>query len=394
MNIFTKAVHAGDRNKRLVSQTPITTPIYTATSYLCDDGGQLDRILGREEEGYCYARHENPTNAALEALVTELERGHGALACSSGMAGMHLGLMTALLDRRKSVLCANAIYGATQNLLSKVLDPLGIETAYVDICNMEAVRAAMERVKPGCVVMESISNPLLRVGPIDQIAELCRAAGAALMVDSTFATPLLMRPIELGANLVVHSATKFLSGHGDALGGLLVSDEAHHEAMRTLSRSYGPILGPFESYLTMRGIKTFALRMERQCQNACRLATWLASHPRVAKVHYPADPHHPDKATAQRLLPKGLYGAVLSFEVKDAQKEDVLALMDRLQLIVRGTSLGDVHTMVLYPMIASHRDVAPRQRQRLGIGDNLLRISVGIEAVDDVIADLDQALGS
>ncbi len=246
--------------------------------------------------------------------------------------------------------------------------------------------------KPGCIVMETISNPLLRVGDLDRIAEMARTAGAALLVDNTFATPLLIRPIEHGASFSVHSLTKFLAGHGDVLGGAVVTDAAHADVVRTLSRTMGPVLGPFESFLTMRGIKTFALRMERQCANACRIASWLQSHPRVVRIHYLADPGHPDAAVIRRLLPEGLYGALVPFEIKDATKEDVFRFMDKLKLVVRGTSLGDVHSLLLYPAIASHREIAPKQRQRMGISDGLVRLCAGIESVDDIIADLDQAL--
>ena len=242
------------------------------------------------------------------------------------------------------------------------------------------------------MILETISNPLLRVGAIDRIAGMARAAGAALVVDSTFATPLLVRPLELGANLVVHSLTKFLAGHGDVLGGAVIADSAHADTLRSVSRISGPVLGPFESYLTMRGVKTFVLRMERQCANACRVAQWLSSHPAVSRVHFPADPAHPDAAIIARLLPKGLYGAIVTFELKGAGREEVFRFMDSLRLVVCGTSLGDVHSLLLYPAIASHRDLAPKQRQKLGITDGLVRLCCGIEAVDDIIADLDQAL--
>ena len=348
--------------------------------------------MGREEEGFSYARYDNPTNAALEELVAELEGGAGALACSSGMAAVHVALLAGLTDRHKSVLAANALYGATLSLLSKVLEPLGVEVNFVDICDFDAVESRIREYEPGCVILETISNPLLRVSEIDRIAQLTRQANAALVVDNTFATPLMVRPLELGANLVVHSATKFLAGHGDVLGGVIVSDRDHLDIVRTLSRTIGPVLGPFESYLTMRGIKTLALRMERQCANACRVASWLSTHPRVSRVHYLADPEHPDAATIRRLLPPGQYGAIVTFEIKDATREDVFRFMDRLRIVVRGTSLGDVHSLLLYPVIASHRDVAPRQRERLGIHDGLVRLCAGIEAVEDIIADLDQAL--
>ena len=395
MKLETKVVHSGDRKRDQEAPgafIPATTPIYTASSYIYESTAKLDRVLGLEEDGFCYSRYDNPTNAALEELMVALEGGRGALACSSGMAAMHVAVLAALMDRRKSVLAATALYGANTSLLTKVLEPLGVEINFVDICNLDEVREKVAATKPGCVLMETISNPLLRVGAIDRIAELTRAAGAALLVDNTFASPLLVRPLELGAHLSVHSATKFLSGHGDVLGGIIISDQEHAQRVRSLSRTVGPVLGPFEAYLTMRGIKTFALRMERQCSNACRIATWLSSHPKVSRVHYLADPKHPDAAVIRRLLPEGLYGAVVSFELKDATKDDVMAFMDRLKLVVRGTTLGDVHSLILYPVIASHRDVAPKQRERMGIHDGLVRLCAGIEAVDDIIADLDQAL--
>ncbi|HXN49996.1 MAG TPA: PLP-dependent aspartate aminotransferase family protein, partial [Bryobacteraceae bacterium] len=302
MNLHTKAVHAGDR-KKPGPAVPVTTPIYTASTYLYDEMEQLDRVFGREVAGYSYSRYDNPTNSALEELVTALENGHGSLACASGMAAIQIGLLTALVDRPKSIVAANALYGATISVLGKVFEPLNVDVAYVDVCDLAAVEKIVGERKPGCLLMETMSNPLLRVGAIDRLAGIARAAGAALVVDNTFATPLLVRPLELGANLVVHSLTKFLAGHGDVLGGTVTSDGEHFDNLRTLSRAYGPVLGPFESYLAMRGIKTFPLRMERQCSNACRIASALAGHPAVERVHFPGDPAHPDAATIARLLP-------------------------------------------------------------------------------------------
>jgi cystathionine beta-lyase/cystathionine gamma-synthase len=392
MKLESKAVHSGDRRKP-AGPTPVTTPIHTATTYFYDTTEQLDRVFGREEAGFSYSRYDNPTNSALEELVASLENGAGALACSSGMAALHIGLTAALMDRRKSVVSASAMYGATISLLQQVLEPFGVEVTFVDICDLERVERAISDARPGAVVMETVSNPLLRVGAIDRIAEMARAAGAAVIVDNTFATPMMARPLELGANMVVHSVTKYLAGHGDVLGGAVVCDAEHLDSVRTLARIYGPLLGPFEAYLTMRGIKSFPVRFERQCRNACRLASWLAAHPGVEKTYYLADPNHPDAATIKRLFPPDLNGAMVSFELKGVtRREDVFAFMDRLKMIVRATSLGDVHTMVLYPAMASHREIAPKQRDRMGIRDNLLRLSVGIEAVDDIIADLEQAL--
>lgn len=391
MDIHSKAVHGGDR-KKPGAHIPVTTPIHTATSYFYESTAQLDRIFGQEEQGYCYSRYDNPSTAALEELVNSLENGAGALACASGMAAIHASLVTALADRRKSIVAANAVYGASVSLLMNVLQPSGVEIRFADVCNLDAFRAAITEAKPGCVFMETISNPLLRVAELDRIAEITRAAGAALVVDNTFASPLLCRPLELGAHFSVHSVTKYLAGHGDVLGGIAVTDREHIDALRAFSRTTGPVLGPFESYLTMRGIKTFPLRMERQCANAARVAAWLAAHPRVERVYFTGDPAHPDAAAISRLFPPGLTGAMVSFEIHEAGRDEIFRIMDALQFIVRATSLGDVHTMVLYPTMSSHREVSPKHRERMGIRDNLLRLSAGIEAAADIIADLDRAL--
>ena len=392
MKIHTKAVHTGDR-KRTGRHVPVTTPIHTASSFFYDDMEQLDRIFSQEETGFCYARYDNPTNAALEELVASLESGHGALACASGMAAIQMALTAALADRRKSVVAANALYGATVGMLMNVFAPMGVDVAFVDICDAEAVRAAVAEHKPGCILIETISNPLLRVGDIEKIAAMAREANAALVVDNTFATPMLVRPLELGAHFSVHSLTKYLAGHGDVLGGIVVSDEQHYGTLRSLSRTIGPVLGPFESYLTMRGIKTFPLRMERQSANACRVASWLAGHRQVERVYFTGDPAHPDAATIQRLFPQGMYGAIVSFELRQAGREEVFRFMNALRMVVRATSLGDVHSMMLYPVMSSHREISPKHRERMGIRDSLVRLSVGIEAVEDIIADLEQALG-
>ncbi|MBV8732889.1 MAG: aminotransferase class I/II-fold pyridoxal phosphate-dependent enzyme [Acidobacteriia bacterium] len=391
MKLHTKVVHSGDR-KRPGPHVPVTTPIHTATSYFYESMDQLDRVFGQEEKGFSYSRYENPTATALEELMASLEGGHGALACASGMAAIHMAVETALVDRRRSIVAANALYGATVSLLMQVLQPAGVEVRFVDVCDLNALRSAVVEARPGCILVESISNPLLRVGQMDRIAEIAREAGAVLVVDSTFATPLILRPLELGASLVAHSATKYLSGHGDVLGGIVVSDEEHFAALRSLSRTIGPVLGPFECYLTMRGIKTFVLRMERQCANACRVASWLATHPRIERVHFPGSPAHPDAATIRRLFPSNLYGGMVSFELKDAGKEEIFRFMDALRLIVRATSLGDVHTMMLYPVMSSHREISPKHRERMGISEGLVRLSVGIEAAEDIIDDLEQAL--
>jgi len=391
MKLATQAVHVGDRRKPSAA-IPVATPIVSAASFIYDDIETVDKVFGDEIHGYAYARYGSPTTDALQELMTALESGAGSVATASGMMALQVAIQTALTDRRKSVVAASALYGATLKLLLSVFEPMGVEVRLVDICDLDAVAKAIDEAKPGCVVMETVSNPLLRVADPEAIAKLTRAAGAALVVDNSFATPMLVRPLELGAHFSVHSLTKYLSGHGDMMGGVITCDADHLPTLRALSSTCGPMLGAFESYLAMRGIKTFPLRMERQCKNAAEVADWLAAHPQVAKVNYPGDPAHPDAATIAKLFPSGLRGAMVSFDLKDAGRDQVFAFINRLKLVVRATSLGDVHTMILYPAISSHRDLAPKQRLRAGIGDGLVRLSVGIEAMEDVIADLDQAL--
>jgi len=394
MKIESKTVHGGDRRKLTGDFVPVTTPIYTAASYAYDSMEQLDRVFGLEEKGPSYGRYDNPTRSALESLVQDLESGAGAIACASGMIAIHTAMLAALMDRPKRVLAANMMYGATTSMLMNIFGPMGVETDQIDACDLAAFEAALAETKPGAVILETIANPLLRVAALDHIGQACKRAHVPLIVDNTFATPLLVRPLELGANIVCHSATKYLAGHGDVLGGVIIADAEHFDTIRTLSRTLGPVMGPFESYLTMRGIKTLALRVERQCANACKVATWLAAYPRVERTFFPGDPKHPDAANIARLFPPNRFGGLVSFELKGANRAEIFRFMEKLQMVVRATSLGDVHSMILYPAMASHRDLSPKHRERLGIRNNLVRLSIGIEAHEDIVADLEQALSA
>ena len=288
MKIETKAVHAGDRKKTGAHVAGHHAHLHRLQLLLRDHGAAGPRVRPGGP-GYCYARYDNPTNAALEELVAALESGHGALACASGMAAVHMALLAALTDRRKSVLAANALYGATISLLMNVLEPPAWPCGFADVCDLDAFRSAVAESKPGCVLMETISNPLLRVARSIGSPKWRAPPAPPLMVDNTFATPLLVRPLELGAHFAVHSVDQ-VSGRPRRRAGRHRGHRCSSitTALRTLSRTIGPVLGPFESYLTMRGIKTLPLRMERQCANACRVASWLASHPAVERVYFPA----------------------------------------------------------------------------------------------------------
>ncbi len=390
-SLDTRAVHAGDRTPAGTA-VPSTTPIYTASSFFYESTTELEAVFAREADGDNYSRYGNPTNRALEELVADLEGGDFALATSSGMSALLVALLAALVDRPKRILAGNVLYGQTITQLMSVLGPLGVDTRFVDPCDDAEFARAMTEYQPSCVLIEPISNPLLRVAPVDHIAAACRENQATLVVDNTFATPILLRPLEVDTHLVVHSATKFLAGHGDVLGGVLVGHQEHEPTISALGRTIGPNLGPFEAYLTMRGIKTLPLRMEKHCRNALEIAQALVEHPLVDKVHYPGLPDHPHRPSIERLLPTGLAGGIVSFTIKGATKESVFSFIDHLELIVPGTTLGDVHSLLLYPAMASHRDLSPKHRQRLGITDDLVRLSVGIESADDILQDLDSAL--
>ena len=392
MKLETLAVHAGDR-KKLGDYVPVTTPIYSAASFSYERTEDLDRVFSDEMPGQGYSRYGNPTTAALEEQMAVLEQGDFAVATSSGMAALHMAILGALTDRRKSIVAANLLYGQTFVLLMNVLEPGGVSVSFADPCDLEAFDTAVEKDKPACVLLETVCNPLLRVPPVDKLADIAHRHGSQVVVDATFTTPVMTQPLKQGADFVVHSVSKYLAGHGDVLGGILVTREEFRPLMQSLTRTIGPNLGPFEAYLTMRGIKSLPLRIERQCENANKVSEWLGGHPRMERIYFPGDPNHPDAETVRRLFPEGKFGAMVSFEIEDAGREEIFKFMDSLKLVVSATSLGDVHTMILYPAMSSHRDLAPKHRQRLGIRDNLVRLSVGIEAPEDIIADLGQALG-
>ena len=227
---------------------------------------------------------------------------------------LHMGIHAALADRRKSVVAANALYGATIGLLTRIVEPQGVAVRFTDFNDLDSLRKVIKEEKPGCLLMETISNPLLRVAEIDKIAQMAREAGAALIVDSTFATPMLCRPMELGAHMVTHSLTKYFSGHGDVMGGAVIADAEHNEILHATSRTLGPVLGPFDCYLVSRGAKTYPLRFERQCANAVKVTAFLQQHPEVERVYFPSDPLHPDADTIARLFTPGMFGAIVSFD--------------------------------------------------------------------------------
>jgi cystathionine beta-lyase/cystathionine gamma-synthase len=395
----TRAVHsgerrAGSRNGRESGDFyPISTPIYASTTFSHLDIETTDRILGGEEPGYSYARYDNPTVRALEEALASLEAPEGgarAFAFASGMAAMHAALTAAELGEGATVLAAEQLYGSTATLLLQIFGPAGAEVRFVDAHDLGAVEKKVAQLSPRAVVIETISNPLLRVADTESVAGITRQGGAALVVDNTFATPYLQRPLELGADLVVHSATKYLSGHGDLTAGVVVTRPPYDAAVEQVRKLVGGVLGPFESWAAHRGLKTLPLRVARQCENAKLVSARLATHPKVAKVHHPASEDHPDAAVVRRALADT--GGLVAFELAAEGREAAFEFLNALELCVKAPSLGDIYTLAIHPATSSHRELSPARRERLGVKENLIRLSCGIEHPDDVIHDLEQAL--
>jgi len=354
----------------------------------------LDAVFAGERSGYVYSRYGNPTVAALEEAIAQLDGTESALACASGMAAVHLALRAAGATSGSTVLAAQDVYGGTHALLTQWFPTQGVQVQTIEMSDLDAVAQAIAQTKPALLFVETVSNPLLKVTDIPALAQLAHQAGASLIVDNTFSTPCLYRPALHGADYVVYSATKYLAGHGDAMGGLIAASAAKCQAARELQKLIGGVLGPNEAWLILRGLKTLLLRVRQQCQNAALVARFLSTHPRVSQVFYPGLPTHPQFTLCRRLFPTNLYGGIVSFEIREADQEQVFRFMDALQVIVPATSLGDIYSLMLYPAHSSHRSLTAEEKERLGITPNLVRLSVGIEEASDIIADLAQALDS
>lgn len=393
MAFATRAVHAGERAPR-PDFTPVVTPIYPGSSFAYNDMATVDDIFANTRDGYVYTRYANPTTMAMEQAIAALEGTERAIGFGSGMAALHGAFLGTGVTAGDTVVASRACYGATVTLLHNYFTRLGVRTVFVDSGDLATVEATVRAEKPRFVTFETVSNPLLRVADGPALAAIAHAAGALVVVDNTFTTPVLMRPAEWSADMVVHSSTKYLGGHGDVTAGVVASNAALYSQLVEVNKAIGGILGPFEAWLVLRGLKTLPLRVERQCANAARVAAWLAAHPAIAHVNYPGLPDHPEHDLMQRLAPSGQAGGMVSFDIAGADKVAAFRFMEALRLCTPATTLGDVYSIVLYPPMSSHRALTPEQRAAVGIGDGLIRLSVGIEAVEDIIADLDQALAA
>ncbi len=397
------------------------TPIYQTASFVFDDADQAAAIFNIERTGHVYSRLTNPTNAVLEERISALEGGVGAVATASGEAATHLGIAT-ILSAGDHIVSSRSIYGGSHNLMAYTLPRFGIETTFVDPRDPEAFRAAIQ---PNTKLFfgETLGNPGLEVFDIPTISEIAHDAGIPLMIDATFTTPILSRPFDLGADIIVHSATKFLSGHGVVIGGLLVDGgtfdwegsgkfptltepyEGFHgldfveefgpaafitRARKEGARDFGPAMAPMTAFLILQGMETLPIRIRQHVENTRKLVAYLDQHPAVSWVRYPELESHPDYELARKLLPDGC-GSVFSFEVKGGRSAGQ-RFIERLELASHLANVGDAKTLVIHPASTTHHRMEPEALEAAGITEGLIRISVGLENINDIIADIDAGL--
>lgn len=384
-SLETLAVHAGIDASEF---RPAVPPIYQVSTFGFTSAEQGAALFAGDGKGYIYSRMGNPTVEALERSIASLEGGFAALACASGMAAIHT-VLGALLKQGDHVVCSEAVYGPTCTLIRSILANYGIEHAFVDTSDLKAVTGALRR-NTKVVFVETPSNPTLVVSDLAALSKLAHECGALLVVDNTFMSPFLQQPFRFGADIVVHSLTKFLNGHADVVGGVVVvKDEALYPPLRRMLNHFGGVLPPFESFLVHRGIRTLPVRMQRHCENAQRIAEYLDTHPQVAWVRYPGLKSHPQYELARQQMNGS--GGMISFGLKGGL-EAGRRMMNSVRLCLLAVSLGGVETLIQHPASMTHASMGADARRQAHIEDGLVRLSVGIENANDIIADLDQAL--
>jgi methionine-gamma-lyase len=382
----TLAVHAGEVPCKLTGA--VDTPIYQSTTFAAEDSDEMAALYSNEKPGYMYTRYGNPTVHALEEKVAALEAGEAAQAFATGMAAVSSSIL-ACVKAGDHVVAARSLYGATYNFLNCKLPAMGASTTFVQSTRPEDFEKAVQP-NTRLIYFESPSNPILEILDIAALAAVAQKHGITSMMDNTFASPALQQPLKMGISAVVHSATKYLCGHGDAMGGVTVGSRDFIEHLnRDVLRDFGGVMSPFTAWLMLRGIRTLHLRMPAHCSNAQKVAEFLHQHPHVERVYYPGLPVHPGHDLAKRQMKA--FGAVMSFEVKGGY-EGGKRVMDGVKIFLRAASLGDTRSLIVHPASTSHRAVPREQREAIGITDGMVRLSVGIEAVEDLIADLDQAI--
>jgi cystathionine beta-lyase/cystathionine gamma-synthase len=388
----TRAIRAAT-TPPIVQQRPDSVPIYQAVTFSADDSDELADIVTDKRPGYAYARIDNPTGTALADAIAELEGAEDAYVLASGMAAIHTALLSVLSAGDRIVSTRN-VYGTTRSLLTSVLGRFGVAVDFVDATDLAAVDAALRASPTRVLYLETISNPTISVLDIRALSALAHREGALVIVDNTFASPYLCRPVELGADLVVESATKYLSGHSDVLAGIVAGSRERIASVRRIQTDTGATLAPFSSFLVLRGLPTLEIRMRRHAETALRLARWLEDQAGITRVYYPGLESHPQHEVAARQFPLG--GGMLAFELASGPAGDgraaATAFIDALTIPVLTASLGSIHTIVVHPPRTTHRQVDDAALAASGIAPGLLRCSVGLEDADDLEADFASAL--
>ncbi|MBL7127487.1 MAG: PLP-dependent transferase [Ignavibacteria bacterium] len=381
----TKSVHAGITENEHLAVVP---PIYQTSTFKFYNTDHGAKLFASEEEGYIYTRMGNPTIEALEESIAVLEGGYKSLACGSGMAAIHT-VFASLLQKGDHVICSHAVYGPTTTLLENIFSKFGIETTFVDSSMTKNVENAFKR-NTKVVYIESPGNPTMCISDIKEISELSHKKGALVVVDNTFMSPVLQKPFKLGVDIVLHSLTKFLNGHADVVGGVIIAkDEQSYQNLRKTLNLLGGTINPFNAFLVHRGIKTLAIRMERHSKNAQKIAEYIEKHPKIEWVRYPGLKSHPQHEIAKKQMYG--YGGMISFELKGGIEAGKI-LMNNVQLCTLAVSLGGVETLIEHPASMTHASMGKELRVKANITDGLVRISVGIENADEIISDLEQAL--
>lgn len=382
----TRAIHSGE-HVDLGAARPTVSPIHLSTSYVHDSGDDLDAVFDNPSEGFAYGRFGNPTIRALETAIAAVENCEAAIAYPSGMAAIY-GAFMSLAKPGDHVVVSRDVYGATLTLLNTQLKGAGITPHFVDVTDLDATKAMVDEFSPTILFAETISNPLIKVSNLTALAEIAHKKNARLVVDNTFASPALVIPTDIGADLTLHSTTKYIAGHGDVLGGVVAGPPELIDDLRSLARINGAVPAGFDAWLTLRGLKTLHIRMREHSANARIIAEWLRQDSRIERVYYP----DADDAITKDQFRSDDRGGMIGFEVRNMVQDQAFRYLESLTIVEPATTLGDVSSLSLYPAASSHRGLTPEQRADWNIGDNLIRLSVGIEDARDIIDDIDQAL--
>lgn len=382
----TEIIHGGYNAQEF--HDSLVPPLFQTSTFTFSNAKQGERRFAGEEDGFIYSRLGNPTVRILEERVAILEGAEKALAFGSGMAAVSAVLFS-LVKSGDHILCSKGVYGCTFGLLQLLEEKFNIEHDFSLMETKESLRETLRR-NTSCIYIETPINPTMKLVDLQMVAEIAHEMGIPVVVDNTFCSPYLQKPLELGCDVVIHSATKYICGHGDVIAGLVAGSEAFlNKVARTTQKDIGGVISPFDAWLLLRGLKTLPVRMDRHCENAEKLASVLAEHPTVEQVYFPGDRKHPDYKIAEKQMRKP--GGLISFTIKGT-KEDAQAFMDRLELIKIAVSLGDAETLIQHPATMTHAVVPEDARIKMGISNTLLRLSVGLEALEDIWQDLKQAL--